>query len=170
MLCKDMLTNEFSNGDRQSNATTYSICPPSSSKKRPASIDIVRNNPHASGELLNDRFMDDDNTSFIMMNESQISDMTSLSEPNEVTPNPPTPPIRHYLMKTAETEPYMYGIGEKKKLAVRTMRRKCHICKTTKTPFFCSTCMKGQTKSWVCDTESNCMVRHCHEIHYRDGK
>jgi len=153
-----MLTNEFSNGDRKSSATTYSICPPSSSKKRPASIDIVRNSHREDGKLLNERFMDDENTSYIMMNVSQISDMTSLSEPNEFPPNPPTPPIRHYLTRMTETEPYIYGIGEKKKLAVCRMRRKCHICKKNKTPFFCSTCMKGQTKSWVCDTESNCIV------------
>ena len=168
MLCKDMLTNNFSNGNRDSSESTYSICPPSSSKKRPASIDLVRNSSQSEGELLNDRFLDDENTSFVMMNDSQVSDMTSPSESHEFPLTPPAPQIRHYLARTTETEPYIYGSGEKKKLAVRTMRRKCHVCKKNKTPFFCTTCMKGNTKKWVCDTDSHCMVRHCHETHFRE--
>jgi hypothetical protein len=170
MLCKDMLTNEYSNGDRKSSSVTYSICTPTTSKKRPASIDIVRNNRRANGELLNEQLQDDENASYILFNDSQVSDMTSLSDPIEFDPNPPPPPIRHCLTRTDETEPYMYGSGEKKKLAVRTMRRKCIVCKKNKTPFYCSTCMKGHTKSWVCAIDSNCMVRHCHEIHYRGDK
>ena len=170
MLCKDMLTNEYSNGDRKSSSVTYSICTPTTSKKRPASIDIVRNNRRANGELLNEQLQDDENASYILFNDSQVSDMTSLSDPIEFDPNPPPPPIRHCLTRTDETEPYIYGIGEKKKLAVRTMRRKCIVCKKNKTPFYCSTCKMGHTKSWVCATDSNCMVRHCHEIHYRDDR
>ena len=81
MLCKDMIENKFYNGKAYTSGTTYSICPPPPSKKRPALDNI--DNRHTGrprdcvgGELLNGDSLLDEDHDFEMVNDSQISDLT----------------------------------------------------------------------------------------------
>ena len=169
MMCKDMLCNDFYDGNKKTCDHTYSIRAPPSKKRVSADINFVGKRPSPSnttdGELLND-------FSFEVVNESQISDVTM--SPSEFLPSPPT---KHRLSMTNAKESYSYGVRNpnwelgdepilKKKMAVRTMRRKCVVCKTVKTPLFCNTCMnQGNLLTWVCSQRTKCFADHCAEAH-----
>ena len=175
MMCKDMLCNDFYNGNKKTCDTTYSIRPPPSKKRVSAEMNEVVKRPTPAaidadadgGGLLNDE-------SYEVVNDSQISDVTMCG-----TEYIPSPPIKHHLAMTKAKETYSYAVRNprweldlgdepmlKKKVAVRTMRRKCVVCKTVKTPLFCNTCMKFTHElHWICSTKKNCFAEHCHEAH-----
>ena len=172
MMCKDMLYNDFYDGNKKTCDHTYSIRPPPSKKQVSAEINCVAKRPSPSntadgtdGELLKD-------DSYEVVNDSQISDVTMCQ--SEFLQSPPT---KHCLIMTKAKESYSYGVRNpnwelddepilKKKVAVRTMRRKCVVCKTVKTPLYCNTCMMhGHQLTWVCSTRKNCFLEHCEEAH-----
>ena len=172
MMCKDMLYNDFYDGNKKTCDHTYSIRPPPSKKRVSAEINCVAKRPSPSntadgtdGELLKD-------DSYEVVNDSRISDVTMCQ--SEFLQSPPT---KHCLIMTKAKESYSYGVRNpnwelddepilKKKVAVRTMRRKCVVCKTVKTPLFCNTCMmQGHQLAWVCSQRKNCFVAHCAEAH-----
>ena len=173
MMCKDMLCNDFYVGNKKTCDTTYSIRAPPSKKRVSAEINEVAKRMSSAaadaddGELLNDE-------SYEVVNDSQISDVTMCG--SEYLPSPP---IKHHLIMTKAKESYSYAVRNpkyededgaepmlKKKMAVRTMRRKCVVCKTVKTPLFCSTCMMHVHElTWICSARKNCFAEHCQEAH-----